>query len=337
VHPGQDVFFLMVTKDQLLVYLKEKRKTWISGELLSDELSVSRSAVWKHIRKLREEGYVIESSPKKGYLLRRDSDLLLPNEIRQGLNTEVFGKKGIEYFKEIDSTNTKAKDLAQRGAPEGTVVIAEKQTNGRGRRGRTWLSPEGDGIYATLILRPAMSPGGAPKITLMTAVAIAEALLSLVPIDIRIKWPNDILVNGRKLAGILTEITADMDAVNYIVVGLGLNVNTRSESFSEEIGKIATSIYIETGKHLSRAGLIRAYLEQFEKYYKMFTQNEFAAIMGRWKQLSGFIGQKVMVDVIGRNYIGEVSDIDDDGVLILKDDQGRSRRIFSGDVIPVNP
>jgi len=327
----------MVTKDQLLVYLKEKRRTWISGELLSDELSVSRSAVWKHIRKLREEGYVIESSPKKGYLLRRDSDLLLPNEIRQGLNTKVFGKKDIEYSKEIDSTNTKAKDLAQRGAPEGTVVIAEKQTNGRGRRGRIWLSPEGDGIYATLILRPAMSPGGAPKITLMTAVAVAEALLSLVQIDIRIKWPNDILVNGRKLAGILTEITADMDAVNYIVVGLGLNVNTRSESFSEEIGKIATSIYIETGEQLSRARLIRAYLEQFEKYYKMFTQNEFAAIMGRWKQLSGFIGQKVMVDVMGQNYIGEVSDIDDDGVLILKDDQGRSRRIFSGDVIPVNP
>ena len=337
MHPGQDVFFLMVTKDQLLVYLKEKRRTWISGELLSDELSVSRSAVWKHIRKLREEGYVIESSPKKGYLLRRDSDLLLPNEIRQGLNTKVFGKKDIEYSKEIDSTNTKAKDLAQRGAPEGTVVIAEKQTNGRGRRGRIWLSPEGDGIYATLILRPAMSPGGAPKITLMTAVAVAEALLSLVQIDIRIKWPNDILVNGRKLAGILTEITADMDAVNYIVVGLGLNVNTRSESFSEEIGKIATSIYIETGEQLSRARLIRAYLEQFEKYYKMFTQNEFAAIMGRWKQLSGFIGQKVMVDVMGQNYIGEVSDIDDDGVLILKDDQGRSRRIFSGDVIPVNP
>ncbi|MBW2217827.1 MAG: HTH domain-containing protein, partial [Deltaproteobacteria bacterium] len=157
----------MVTKDQLLVYLKEKRRTWISGELLSDKLSVSRSAVWKHIRKLREEGYVIESSPKKGYLLRRDSDLLLPNEIRQGLNTKVFGKKDIEYFKEIDSTNTKAKDLAQRGAPEGTVVIAEKQTEGRGRRGRTWLSPKGDGIYATLILRPAMSPGEAPKITLM--------------------------------------------------------------------------------------------------------------------------------------------------------------------------
>ena len=245
----------MVTKDQLLVYLKEKRRTWISGELLSDELSVSRSAVWKHIRKLREEGYVIESSPKKGYLLRRDSDLLLPNEIRHGLNTKVFGKKDIEYFKEIDSTNTKAKDLAQGGAPEGTVVIAEKQTKGRGRRGRTWLSPEGDGIYATLILRPAMSPGEAPRITLMTAVAVAEALLSLIQIDIRIKWPNDILVNGRKLAGILTEITADMDAVNYIVVGLGLNVNNLMLDFSYIMG------FTQLDKMLGKIGIVNPWDE----------------------------------------------------------------------------
>lgn len=327
----------MVTKDQLLLYLKENRRTWISGELLSDELSVSRAAVWKHIRKLREEGYIIEASPKKGYFLRKDSDLLLPNEIRQGLNTKVFGKKDIEYFKEIDSTNTKAKDLAQAGAPEGTVVIAEKQTHGRGRRGRIWQSPEGDGIYATLILRPAMSPGEAPRITLMTAVAVAEALLSLVQINIRIKWPNDILVKGKKLAGILTEITTEMDAVNFIVVGLGLNVNTRSESFSEELRETASSVYIETGEQLSRASFVRAYLEHFEKYYNMFTQNEFPTIMGRWKQLSGFIGQKIMVDVVGRNHMGEVVDIGDDGVLILKDDQDRITRIFSGDVIPVDP
>ena len=213
----------MTTKDQLLLYLKEKRENWVSGELLSDELGVSRAAVWKHVRKLREEGYVIKSSPRKGYCFSKTSDLLLPNEIRDGLDTRTFGKRNIDYFMEIDSTNMRAKDLAAEGAPEGTVVIAEKQTKGRGRKGRSWHSPLGHGIYTSLILKPAMSPSGAPRITLMTAVAIAEALLSLVHLEVRIKWPNDIIVNGKKLAGILTEISTEMDAVNYIVVGVGIN------------------------------------------------------------------------------------------------------------------
>ena len=325
----------MVTKDQLLIFLKKKRNTWISGEFLSHELLVSRSAIWKHIQGLKEEGYDIASSPKKGYRLDRYSDRLLPKEIKEGLNTKIIGKKDIAYFHEIDSTNTKAMALADGGAAEGTIVVAEKQTMGRGRRGRSWLSPEGDGIYASLVLRPDMSPSRAPRITLMTAVAIAEALLSLVRIDLKIKWPNDILVNGRKLAGILTEISADMDSVNYIVVGLGINVNTSPGHFSEELRNQATSIYIETGEKLSRTRLVRTWLRQFEKYYEMFKKNDFAPIMHRWKQLSGFIGQKIMVDMVGQKHVGEVADIDEDGVLILKDDQGRSIRIFSGDITPL--
>ncbi len=322
----------MTTKNKLLSYLKEKRGAWVSGELLSNEMAVSRAAIWKHVRKLKEEGYVIESAPKKGYLLSRDSDLLLPNEIREGLGTRIFGKTDIHYFKEVDSTNMRAKDLAEGGAPEGDVIIAESQTAGRGRRGRSWFSSSGNGIYATLILRPAMPPIGAPRITLMTAVAVTEAILSLVKLDVKIKWPNDILVKGKKLAGILTEITTDMDAVNYIVVGLGLNVNTPFENFPKDIRNNATSIFIETGKQFSRIRLIRACLEQFEKYYEMFRENEFSPIMHRWKQLSGIVGQKIMVDVLGQNHMGEVVDIDDDGVLILKDEQDRLRRIFSGDV-----
>ncbi len=322
----------MVTKDNLLAYLKEKRGAWVSGEKLSRELKVSRAAIWKHVRKLKQEGYFIESSTKKGYLLRKDSDLLLPNEIRQGLKTKVFGKRTIEYLSEVDSTNLKAKNLAEGGAPEGTLVVTEKQTKGRGRRGRSWFSSEGEGIYATLILRPAMSPGGVPRITLMTAVAVAEALLSLFPLDIKIKWPNDIIVKGRKLAGILTEISTEMDAVNYIVVGLGLNVNTPLSSFPEELKYKATSILIETGKISSRARLFRAFLEHFEKYYEIFMNNDFASIMKRWRELSGIFGQKIVVDVIGQKHMGKVLDIDDDGVLILKDDKGKIHRIFSGDV-----
>jgi BirA family biotin operon repressor/biotin-[acetyl-CoA-carboxylase] ligase len=322
----------MATKDLLLLYLKEKRGSWVSGESLSNEMAVSRAAIWKHVRKLKEEGYLIESSPKKGYLFIKDSDLLLPNEIREGLRTRVFGKMDIHYFKEVDSTNMKAKELAEGGAGEGTVVIAESQTAGRGRRGREWFSSSGNGIYATLILRPAMPPIGAPRITLMTAVAVAEAILSLVQLDLKIKWPNDILIKGRKLAGILTEITTEMDAVNYIVVGLGLNVNTPSESFPKEIREKATSIFIETGEQFSRTRLIRTCLEHFEKYYRMFKKNEFSPIIHRWKQLSDIVGKNISVDVIGQKHVGKVVDIDDDGVLILKDGQGRIQRIFSGDV-----
>jgi BirA family biotin operon repressor/biotin-[acetyl-CoA-carboxylase] ligase len=322
----------MSTKDQLLLYLKENQGNWVSGELISNNLSVSRSAIWKHIHKLKEEGYVIESAPKKGYLLSKASDPITADEIRQGLCTRVFGKKNIIYLKETDSTNTRAKELAAQGAPEGTLVIAEKQTKGRGRRGRSWFSPTGDGIYFSLILRPAISPGETPRITLMTAVVLAETLISLMKLKLRIKWPNDILVNGKKLAGILTEISTEMDAVNYIVVGLGMNVNTRFENFSSEIKENATSILIETGKQFPRIKLIQNYLKLYEKHYDMFKKNNFEPIMNRWRELADIIGKQIRVDIIGKTHTGKVIDVDDDGVLILKDDQGKLQRIFSGDV-----
>ena len=322
----------MVTKDQLLLYLKEKSGSWISGELLSNKLTVSRTAVWKHVRKLKEEGYVIESSPRKGYLFRKSSDVLTPNEIGAGLDTRIFRTKNIVCLKEIDATNMRAKDLAGSGAPEGTVVIAETQTMGRGRKGRTWFSPYRDGIYVSIILRPGISPSAAPRMTLMAAVAVAEALDSLLQLKVRIKWPNDILVNNRKLAGILTEISMEMDEVEYMVVGLGLNVNTPAKSFPGEIREKATSILIETGERSSRVDLIRAYLKCYDKYYEIPKKSGFEPIMKRWKEFSDIIGRRVAVDVIGKKHVGSVVDIDNDGVLILKDDQARFHRIFSGDV-----
>jgi len=262
----------MTTKDQLLLYLKENQGNWVSGELISNNLAVSRSAIWKHIRKLKEDGYVIESAPKKGYLLSKASDPITADEIRQGLCTNVLGRKNIIYLKETDSTNTRAKELAAQGAPEGTLIIAEKQTKGRGRRGRNWFSPPGGGIYFSLILRPAISPGETPRITLMTAVVLAETLISMMKLKLRIKRPNDILVNGKKLAGILTEISTEMDAVNYIVVGLGMNVNMQFENFPSEIKKKATSILIETGKQFPRVRFIQHYLKMYEKYYDIMSQ-----------------------------------------------------------------
>lgn len=320
----------MSTKDQLLLYLKERKGDWVSGEALSNKIAVSRSAVWKHICKLREEGYVIESSPKKGYLLRKAPDLLFPNEIREGLDTKVFGKRDIVYFTETDSTNTRAKDLAARGAPEGTLVISERQTKGRGRKGRSWFSPSQGGIYTSLILRPSISPSEAPKITLLSAVVVAETLRSLTGLSAIIKWPNDILINGKKIAGILTEMSTEMDSIDHIVVGLGLNVNT--PSFPDDIREKATSIFIETGKHFPRVRFIQEYLKWYEEYYEIFKRTGFEPVIKRWKELTNIIGQRITVEMVSKKYSGEVQDIDKDGVLILKDNKGKSHRIFSGDV-----
>ena len=320
----------MATKDQVLSYLKQYKGSWISGESMSSKISVTRSAIWKQICKLREDGYVIQSSPKKGYLFQMAPDMLLPDEIRDGLKTEIFGKNQIVYFKETDSTNTRAKELASKGSPEGTLVISEKQTKGRGRKGRNWFSPSQAGIYTSLILRPRIPPNEAPKMTLLTAIAVAETLRSLTQLDANIKWPNDILINGKKIAGILTEISTEMDAIDYIVVGLGMNVNT--PDFPEDIRKIATSVFIETGKYFPRVRLIREYLKWYEKYYKIFIKTGFDPIIKRWKELTNIIGRKIMVEMIDKKYIGEVEDINNDGILILKDNNGRYRRISSGDV-----
>jgi BirA family biotin operon repressor/biotin-[acetyl-CoA-carboxylase] ligase len=320
----------MSTRDRLLSYFKEKRGEWVSGESISREISISRSAVWKHVRKLREEGYVITSAPKKGYVLQRDSHRLLPGEIREGLETGVLGQKDILYFRETDSTNSRAWDLAARGAPEGTLVVAEQQTKGRGRLGRDWFSPPGGGIYLTMILRPTLSPREAPKTTLLTAVALAEALLTLTGLEVHIKWPNDILIKRKKLAGILTEISAETDAINYMIIGLGLNVNI--PSFPDNLAAKTTTILMETGKPFPRVRIVREFLERFERYYEVFNRKGFGPVLTRWKEMTHMIGGRVQVETLGRHYEGVVQDIDADGVLILKDGTGKSHRIFSGDV-----
>ena len=257
-------------------------------------------------------------------------DLLLPDEIRDGLDTRIFGKRDIVYFRETDSTNTRAKDLAARGAPEGTLVVCDKQKEGRGRKGRHWFSPSQEGIYASLILRPTISPGEALKITMLTAVAVAETLLSLTQLEVKIKWPNDILVNGKKIGGILTEISAERDAIDYVVVGLGLNVNTRR--FPDDIREKATSILIETGKRFSRVGFMRGYLKRYEEYYENCKRTGFEPFRKRWREHTDIIGHQIIVEADGKKYVGEVLDINKDGALILKDSNGESHRILSGDV-----
>ena len=320
------------TREVLLNYLKEGPGRWISGQFLGERLAMTRSAVWKQVGALKEEGYVIESSSRKGYRLCEVPDLLLIREIRDGLATHTLGQTEARYYRQTDSTNLRAKALATQGAPEGTLVVAEEQTQGRGRRDRSWFSPPQQGIYASLILRPSIPPNEAPRMTLLSSVAAAEALLALTSLDVKIKWPNDILVNSMKIAGILTEISTGMDTVDYMIVGLGLNVNIPADCFPREIRHQATSILAETGAPFPRVVLLRRYLEYYESYYDIFKIKGFDPVMNRWKSLTNMMGRRIMVQMVGRQHVGEVFDFDQDGFLILRDDRGESIRIFSGDV-----
>jgi BirA family biotin operon repressor/biotin-[acetyl-CoA-carboxylase] ligase len=319
-------------RECLLHHLKEGRGSWVSGQFLSERMAMTRSAVWKQVGALKADGYVIESSTRKGYRLVGVPDLLRIEEVRDGLTTRVLGRMEVRHFRETDSTNTRARELAQRGAPEGTLVVAEGQTGGRGRRERNWFSPPFLGIYASVVLRPAIPAGEAPRLALLAAVAAAEAVREETGLDAAIKWPNDILAGGRKIAGILLEMATDMDAVDYVVVGTGINVNIPAEGFPEELRSLATSVLAETGCPVPRLRLLRRLLGSLESWYDRFRADGFAPVLERWKSLSGIAGRRVVVHVPGRDLAGVVADVDENGFLLLRDDEGRERRIFSGDV-----
>ena len=327
----------MGTKIKLLDWLKMSRRQWVSGEQISNQLGISRTAIWKQINHLKTDGHEIESAPKKGYRLIKMADLLETEQLQTRLQTQTMGRPAIYLHQKTDSTNLQAKILAGQGAAEGTVVVAETQTHGRGRRGRTWFSPSGRNIYASIILRPPMPPSQAPQITLMTAVAVAKTLNRSTGLQASIKWPNDILIHGKKVAGILNEISTEMDMVDYVVVGLGINVNIRKEEMAQEIREMATSIRVETGNDLSRADLLCDLLREFEICYEQLKVEGFTPIMNQWRGLTDIIGQQINVDVFKTRHTGTVEAVDDDGVLILRDGRGEIHRIFSGDVTRVRP
>jgi BirA family biotin operon repressor/biotin-[acetyl-CoA-carboxylase] ligase len=320
------------TATLLLRSLRAQQGQWISGAVLCRQLQVSRTAVWKHIGALKTFGYRIESSPRRGYLLREIPDRLVPQELREGLQTTVIGRAEIHYFPCTESTNRQAKTLAGGGAPSGTLVLAEEQTAGRGRRGRSWFSPPGAGIYLSVILRPDITPQEAPRFALATAAAVAAAVQETTLVETRIKWPNDILAGGRKLGGILTEAVLEMDRVEYLIIGLGLNVNLDRIDFPQDLRETATSIQAETGRWTSRIVLTRRILESLETTYHEYRQRGFAPILQRWEALTEMKGRRVAVDVMGRTYTGEVTHFDADGCLVIREAGGEAMRLFSGDV-----
>lgn len=322
----------MTTRDRLLSMLKAESGQWISGEVLCKKLNISRAAVSKHMRILKETGYTIESSTKKGYLLTGIADKIIHQEILESLNTEMFGRQEIHIFEETDSTNIQARLLAEKGAPHGSVVIAENQSQGRGRKNRSWFSIPDRSIIISLIIRPDLPPEQAPRITLMAAVALARTLIRLTDLDIRIKWPNDILIGNKKLAGISTGLSTDMDAVNYVILGLGLNVSIEQKEFPDEIQAIATSITVESNRTISRVSIIREFLTQFETCYDMLCQKGFDPLLSEWKEHARIIGEPISVALTDKTITGVVLDVNSDGVLIVETDDRTVHKIYSGDV-----
>lgn len=318
-------------RSAILELLRSTGGTYLSGEEIAGRLGVSRTAVWKHIKELREMGYAIISQAKRGYSLLETPDLLLPEEVQNGLQTDFIGRQYI-YHLSVGSTNQEAKKLATAGAPEGTVVVAEEQGAGKGRLERSFFSPKGKGIWFSVILRPAFLPQEAPKCTLMAAAAVAMAMERF-GLKAGIKWPNDILYEGRKLVGILTEMSAEMDGINYIVIGTGINVNILPEEFPADIRETATSLAIMKGEQVPRVEFFRAVLEALELLYRQVKVQGFAPVMAQWRKYAITLGQEVNVVGVGKNesFSGTAVDIDEDGALLVDTSQGR-RRVLAGDV-----
>jgi len=304
------------TKKQILKALREC-SGYLSGETLSNQLGTSRVSVWKHIRSLKEDGYVIEASPR-GYRLVSSPDLLLPYEF-PGLEQRIY------YFPEIGSTMDAARELAKEGAGEGTIVIAEAQTRGRGRLSREWLSPEG-GIYFTLVLRPRISPAYAPRINLMASIAVAATIRKLFGLKAELKWPNDVLIEGRKVCGILAEIDAEMDVVNFVNVGIGINANTSIPQFE----KTVTSLKDALGRKISRKEFLSALLMEMERQQPLLMKSD---LLEEWKKLSVTLNKDVRIVAPGEVIVGRAIDIDTTGALIVKEKNGSLKKAMAGDCI----
>lgn len=304
----------------------------ISGQQLCEQFQVSRTAVWKVINQLKEEGYQVEAVRNKGYRIIESPDVLTREElaVQIGDVTRWAGQE-IVCFTETDSTNVRARKLGENGAAHGTLVVAEQQTAGRGRRGRGWESPAGSSIYMSLLLRPEFLPNKAPMLTIVMAYSVATALREQTGLDFRIKWPNDIVLNGKKVVGILTEMSTEIEYINHVVIGVGINVNT--EAFPEEICATATSIRRESGKTWRRAELIAAILRQFEVQYERFVKEEDLAYL-REAYDAILVNCNREVRILGEKdgYRAVALGIDDQGELLVRKEDGTVTSVYAGEV-----
>lgn len=318
-------------KREIIEILKDNQSKFISGQIISEKLSISRAAVWKYINQIKEEGYVVESVSRRGYKLVFVPDVPTYEEIKDNLHTKYIGRK-LLYFKTIDSTNIKAKELASLGESEGTVIISEEQSMGRGRLGREWASPKYKGIWMSLILKPDIEPYYASKITLVAAAATAKTLINM-GLKIKIKWPNDLVINKKKVCGILTEMSGELNKVNYIIVGIGMNVNIDEEEFPNELRNTATSLKSEFLKTFSRKEIVAEIFNNFEVLYEEFkNEGNIKSSIDICRENSVLLGEEVKI--ISQNVVKKAKalDINNDGELVVQYDDGKIGNIVSGEV-----
>jgi len=318
----------MAIKEKILEILR-KEKEFVSGEAIRRSLKVSRTAVWKQVEALREEGYRIESSPNRGYRMTQEPDRLSEAKILKAGPSDVSLK--IQVLEETDSTNRLATEMALKGAPEGSVVLAEQQTAGRGRLGRVWESPPHKNLYLSLILRPSIPPTATLPITLVAGVACYEALKPEIPKGLRLKWPNDLWVGRKKIGGLLTDMEAEQDKVRFVILGVGLNLHSEASDFSKDLQPLVTSVRIETGQTPSRSEIAGRVLERLFHHYHRFVKGGFAALKDTWERYAQMNGQRVRVDDGDRSFEGMAEGIDSDGFLLVKTPSG-TERIVAGDV-----
>jgi BirA family biotin operon repressor/biotin-[acetyl-CoA-carboxylase] ligase len=321
----------MTTDAKILSALREN-PGGVSGTELAEQLKISRAAVWSRIEELRSLGYDIEASPHFGYRLVNSPDVLHADDLLSRLGkTKIIGRD-IRVFEQTTSTNDVIEKLARDGVKEGVVVFAESQTKGRGRLGRKWVSPAHKGLWFSVLLRPDLRPQETTQLTVASAVALRRAIKNVTGISAEIKWPNDILIAGKKVAGILTEMSAELDKVRYVILGIGIDVNLDAGEFPSELKKIATSLKIESGETVSRAELATAILRELDKDYSRACGHFFADVADEWEENCTTIGKSVAVQIGERKIRGRAESLDDDGALLLRTEHGHLERITGGDV-----
>ncbi len=314
-----------------MVEALESAGAFVSGRAIARELGISRAAVWKHVEALRASGYSIETARARGYRLLAKPDALAASAVRAHLGTRWLGGQ-LHCVSVTDSTNSDVAVLGRQGAEEGTVVIADAQRAGRGRLGRSWVSVPGLNLYLSILLRPAIIPAEAPQLSLVAGVAVAAALEGL-GVKPRIKWPNDLLLEGRKVAGVLTEIEAEADRVRFVVVGIGVNLNSRLEHFPLELHDKATSVGLVTGRPIERAKFAAELLAEMERCYDGYRATGFAPIAAAWNRRAALTGRQIRVSGASGETAGVCAGIDGDGALLLDDQEsGARQRILAGDV-----
>ena len=324
---------MQVAEEEVLALLQKNQRTFLSTREISERLGVHPYVVYQTIKELRRWDFKILSERGKGYRLLEAPELLLPGEIKKGLKTKILGKDILSY-RTLGSTNQLGFRLAESGVGEGTLIVADEQTKGRGRMGRSWYSPPKLGLWMSLILRPEIPPFKAPCLSICAGLALAQAIGALTGMDAKIKWPNDCLINDRKVGGILLELSAELDRTNFVITGIGVNVNHLSSDFPKKLSSVATSIRMEWGREVSRIKLLTLFLKRFEAIYLDFKKNGLAPQHQLIKKFSSLLGKKVAVKFGKEKIEGVAEDIDDNGSLVIRTRKGK-RVVRAGEVTVV--